>query len=260
MFTQLINLNNDNEKSQNNAINLLEHFICCLENNGQILNEHLLVKIDNGYMLYVATPKSNSLNSCFDSIYVKKDRNALAEIFTITVKQIGINPHSQEYCSCGKKTAIEMQTFANDVDSVFTCCACGKPIALYELPYLDRQDDHCVIVNWQNTYRATDTLWLESLSDRFTGNQLVKVDSVLNKNGREIANDISRKTERKCYYNIFDDLTKKVKFTKVHGKTVRICPSCERAMKYVKFCDNYERCVCDDCNLSSGLPKDELSG
>ncbi len=148
-----------------------------------------------------------------------------------------------------------MQTYANDIDSVFTCCTCGKPIPLYELPYLDKQSDHWHIVNWQSTYSATDTLWLDSLSDRFTGNQLTNVHSALNKIGKSIAEEISEKTGYKCYYNIFDDLTKKVKFVENNGETLRLCPHCEKPMKNIKFSEDYERFVCEDCKLSSDLRK-----
>lgn len=236
---------------------LIQHFICCLKNNGQILSESLLSQNNDIYTLYVTTPKCDSLDNRFDSIYVQCDRDKLNQCCTISVRPIGTNVDSQEYCSCRKRTIIEMQTFANDIDSVFTCCACGKPIALYELPYLDSQDDHWYIVNWQNTYRAVDTLWLDSLSDRFTGNQLVNGNSVLNKIGRKIADEIGLKVAAKVYYNIFNDLTKRVKFEKINGKHIRLCPGCGKVMKYAKFGDNYERFVCDDCSLSSDLPNED---
>ena len=256
MFVQMIEFKSIEKVSQNDAKESIEHFACCLKNNGQILSDYLLIQNSDTYMLYVTTPKADSLEKCFDSIYVKHDRNELNRFFELQAIKIGTNVDSQEYCSCKTRTAIEMQTFANDSDSVFTCCTCGKPIALYELPYLDKQDDHWYIVNWQNTYGATDTLWLDSLSDRFTGNQLSNVNSALNKIGRKIADEVSRKTRAKCYYNIFDDLTKKVKFVKENNKVLRLCPCCGNPMGHVKFCADYERFICEDCRLSSDLPKD----
>lgn len=257
MFAHIIELRILNNDIDIDIEERISSFVCSLKNNGQILRDHITVKNNYGYDLFVTAPKCDSLETCHDSIYVKRDRELLSKYVTINARQIGVDADSQEYCSCDKRTTIEMQTFANDIDSVFTCCICGKPIALYELPYLEKQDDHWCVVNWQHTYGATDTLWLDSLSDRFAGNQLVNVDSALNKSGREIAKEISEKTGLKCYYNVFDDLTKKIKFTKLNGKTVRICPSCGNAMKYVKFCDDYERCVCEDCKLASDLPKDD---
>lgn len=256
MFVHIIELKKINDGAKEDIEETINSFISALKNNGQILSEHKTVKNSHGYDLYVTAPKSNSLEPCNDSIYVKRDRELLGKYLSIDIRQIGIDADSQEYCSCVKRTAIEMQTFAGDIDSVFTCCDCGKPVALYELPYPDKQDDHWHVANWQNTYRAVDTLWLDSLSDRFTGNQRVNVNSVLNKNGREIAKEISQKAGLKCYFNVFDDLTKKVKFAKVDGKTVRICPSCGNAMNYVEFREDYLRYICDDCNLSSDVLKD----
>lgn len=257
MFVQKIMLRRINNDIENDIEEIIANFICSLKNNGQILRDHITVRNNQEYDIYVTAPKCNSLEKRYDSIYVKRDRDLLSKYFTINICQIGTDIDSQEYCSCEKRTAIEMQTFANDIDSVFTCCSCGKPIALYELPYIEKQDDHWCMVNWQHTFGATDELWLYCLSDRFTGNQLTNVNSALNKSGREIAEKISQKTGLKFYYNVFDDLTKKVKFTKVNGKAVRICPSCGKAMNYVKFGNYYERYICNDCNLSSDLPKDD---
>lgn len=95
------------------------------------------------------------------------------------------------------------------------------------------------------------------MSDRFTGNQLVNINSALNKEGRRIANEIGKKAGIKVYYNVFDDLTKKVRYVKLNDKLVRLCPCCDYPMRYVKNCDDYEIYVCDDCMLSSDLPNEE---
>ena len=256
MFAQIIELKNK-ENTAVDVENIIACYIVSLRNNGQILLEWSLVKVDGGYNIYVSTPKEDSLSGLHDSIYVKKYRQELDQYFDIYVKKIGLNAYSREYCSCTHRTAMEMQTYFEDIDSVFTCCACGKPVALYELPYLDKQDDHYAVVNWQGIFCATDKLWLDSLSDRFTGNQLVNVNSELSKRGREIADEIGKKAGLKVYYNVFDDFTKKVKFVKVNDRKVRLCPGCGKPMQYAKFCDNYKEIfVCEDCLLSSDLPNE----
>lgn len=256
MFVQIIELRQKSDAPVPNGKTLANRFLYSLENNGQILTQQICVEKEHGYDLIVTTPKRDSLESRYDSIHAKRDRELLEEHFSICVREVGRSAFGLEYCECTARRAMEMQTFEGDEDSAFTCCSCGNPIALYELPYLNMQDDHWAIVNWQNSFRATDTLWLNSLSDRFTGNQLVKPTSALNRHGREIAEEISAKTKTKVYYNIFDDLTKKVEFTEVNGKFLRVCPSCGKTMAYIKFCDDYERSVCDECGLSSEIPKD----
>lgn len=149
MFAQIIELKILVNIDEHDLDDKIYGFIGSLQNNGQILREFQIIKADGGYSLYVSMPKEDSLSVEFDSIYVKKYREELEKYFSVTVAQIGLNAKSQEYCSCTNRTAIEMQTYANDIDSVFTCCTCGKPIALYELPYIDGQDEHYSIISWQ---------------------------------------------------------------------------------------------------------------
>ena len=106
---------------------------------------------------------------------------------------------------------MEMQTFRFDIDSVFTCCDCGKPVVLYELPYLENREDHNDIQLWQDNYAAMDMLWLNCLCDRYTGNQRVKLDSALNKQGIEIAEYMSKQLGYPVYYHLECDYGKSIK-------------------------------------------------
>ena len=168
---------------------LIWHFLYALESNGQILKNYKVVKNTN-LMLFVTTPKEDSLSECYDSVYVKNDRKKLKNYYNVQITECGIDLESQEYCTCKIRHAIEMQTFRYDIDSVFTCCNCGRPITLYELPYLEKREDHNDVQQWQDNYAAMDMLWLNCLCDRYTGNQRVKHDSALNKQGIEIAESI----------------------------------------------------------------------
>ena len=104
---------------------LIWHFLCALESNGQILKNYKVIQNIN-FMLYVTTPKKDSLSECHDSVYVKNDREKIGEYFNLQIKDCGIDLESQEYCSCKTRSAMEMQTFRFDIDSVFTCCDCGN--------------------------------------------------------------------------------------------------------------------------------------
>lgn len=257
MYARVIEIIPNDKNPEVDFDELIGRFICSLKNNGQILSEYLLVNDDDKYSLYVTTPKLDSLNANFDSTYAARDRAELKKHCSFTVRSIGKNVYSEEYCSCDDWSIIEMETFAQDIDSVFICCTCGKPIALYELPHLDRQSDHGCIINWQNAYRATDELWLDGLSDKFTGKQLGNVNSRLNKLGKKIAAAMSRHTGAKIYLHISNDIPDQMQYATVDGQLTGLCPSCGKPMKYVKFCDDYEIFVCDDCSLSTDLPDDK---
>lgn len=254
MFVQVIELKNI-DRPQEEDRNIIENWLCSLKYNGQILSNNFILKTEHGYDVCVATPKGDSLEPCYDNIFVKRDRDLIRKHFSIAARSLGKSINGKEYCACTQRTAVEMQTFDEDTDSLFTCCSCGKPIALYELPYFGRSNDYLYILNWQDSYRAMHMLWMNSLNDKIFGKQLVKANSELNKIGREIAKELSEKAGLKIYYNMFDDLTGKVKYVTAKGKTVRKCPNCGKPMTYTKFSDNYEIFVCDDCKLSSDLPK-----
>jgi len=254
MFVQSLELKLINSEKADFAEEAVLDFAAALLNSGQILPEYTTVKVGQDYKLIVTTPEKDSLEPCFDSIYVKQFREHINELFKTELNLIGINALSQEYCSCQKRTAIEMQTFADDIDSVFTCCDCGKPIPLYRLPYVLGEKEYYWIVNWQKTYKAIDTVWYDSISDRFSGNQLVNVHSELNRRGLDIAEEMAKAKGLTVYYNVFDDFTKKIKFVKQDGRHLRICPSCGKPMEYRKFGDDYERFVCEECKLSSEVP------
>lgn len=256
MTAQVIDFIPNENSADVDFVELIGQYVCSLRNNGQILLENSFIKDGDKYSLYVTTPKPDSLDERFGSVYVKRDRAELDNYCTVTVRRIGQNVYSDEYCTCDTRSAMEMETYDVDIDSVFICCDCGKPIALYELPYLDGQNDHYPIVNWQNVYRATDTLWMDSLSDKFTGNQLANPNSRLNKLGKKIAAAMSRKTGTKIYLHIVHDVPGRVQYDTIDGQIIRLCPGCGEPMEYVEQCSDYEIFVCDDCLLSSDLPDD----
>lgn len=235
--------------SYNEIKDLIWHFLYSLESNGQILKNYKVIQNSN-FALYVTTPKEDSLNENYDSIYVKNDREKISEYFNTKVKECGIDLESQEYCICKKRSAMEMQTFNFDIDSVFTCCDCGKPIALYELPHPENQEDYNDIQLWQDNFAAMDMLWLNGLCDRYTGNQRVKLNSSLNKQGIEIAEHMSRQLGYPVYYHLECDCGKSIKAEKVGDQQIHICPKCSNLMKRVRFSKDHKRDVCKVCKLS----------
>ena len=57
-------------------------------------------------MLYVTTPKKDSLSEHHDSLYVRYDREKIVEYFNIKVKDCGFDLESQEYCTCKTRSAL----------------------------------------------------------------------------------------------------------------------------------------------------------
>lgn len=250
MYYKAITLYPKQDKIEYGEIkDLLWHFLFTLECNGQILKSYKIIKKEN-YVLYVTAPKQDSLDKKYDGCYVTKDKEKLSQYFNLQIEDCGIDLESQNYCDCNKRTAMEMQTYDRDVDSVFTCCDCGNPIALYELPYPKDSEDYCAIQWWQDNYAAMDMLWMNCLCDRHTGNQRVKFDSPLNKQGIEIAQYMSQQLQYPVYYHLACDYGKSIKTEKINDKITHICPKCEKTMNRIKFSEDHERDICKNCNLS----------
>ncbi len=236
--------------AKEDAEELIWTFLCSLERNGQILKDYKLTK-DKNYTMYVTLPKADSFDEKHDGVYVTRDRKKMNETYSYIVTLLGVNIESQPYCECKKRTAIEMQTYYRDPDSVFTCCDCGKPIVYYELPFpAENQEDYCWAQNWQENYSSMDILWMNCLCDRYTGNQRVKLDSALNKQGIEIAEYMSKQLGYPVYYHLECDYGKSVKVEKVGNQQIHICPRCQKLMKRVKFSEDHERDICENCALS----------
>lgn len=228
-------------------VETLWHFLVALVRNGQIINSYKIIKKSN-YTLYVTTPKNDSLNEYYDNFYVTADRKTILKYFDMVINDLGEDIESQSYCGCKYRSAIEMQTYAYDIDSAFTCCNCGKPIALYELTNIE--DDYYKVQEWQENYAAMDKLWLNGLCDRYTGNQLVNTDSALNQQGLAIARNMRDSEGGTVYYHLSCQYGNKVKTEKSGNEEIHICPKCQKLMTRVEFAEDYKRDVCKSCGLS----------
>ena len=229
--------------------NDLWYFLGALECNGQILKSYKIVKGDN-YMLFVSCPKPDSLCTKYDSIYVERRRVILDEKFEMKVTDIGRDIESREYCSCENRSCLEMQTHKFDIDSVFSCPDCGRPVALYELPLPEGQGDFCDIQLWRDNYSSMDMLWVNCLCDRYSGNQRVKSDSLLNKQGRELAKEISHSAKIPVYYHLQEDFGMSVGFEKTDGGLIHRCPICKEVMQRRSFGKKAQIDVCNSCEVS----------
>lgn len=224
-------------------------FFFALEKNGQVLPCYTLVK-GECHTVYATLPKSDSFDEKHDGFYVAQKRKRFDEAFRCTLTLLGESVESPAYCTCKTRHAIEMQTYYRDKDSVFTCLDCDKPIALYELPFPCEEKDHSATLAWQENYVAMDRLWMNCLCDRYTGNQRVKHDSALNKQGIQIARSLAAQLGYPVYYHLECDYGKSIKAEKVDGAQIHVCPQCLVRMKRTRYAEGYEIDVCDSCMLS----------
>lgn len=221
---------------------LFWHFLYALDCNGQILKYYKVIQEEN-VVLYATAPKEDSLDEKYDSVYVREDREKISELFSICVKDCGKDLGSNEYCECEKRSAMEMRTFFQDADSPFTCCDCGNPVALYELPKPKGAEDFLCVRLWRQDYCAIDLLWGNNFDDRYAGRQCTEPDSPLSRQGRIIAQYVADGLGYPVYYHLASDCGSGEK-GQIHA-----CPVCGQKMRRRKMGEN-EIDVCDECKLS----------
>lgn len=237
----------------NKTCDRIGDYLIALKHNGQILPDYAIVKNGEGYILYVTVPHEDSLSKDHETVYAARYREKLEKLFDFSFRKIGENVESREYCVCESHSFLEMGTYDCDVDSVFTCGDCGKPVALYKLPVLNGYDDHGDATGWQTDYASFDKIWLNSATDSVSGRQLFYPDSLLNKRGRAIAAETGEKLGCKVYYYMSDDCgfykRKTAERVKTENGKVRLCPSCKKPMTKKRLGEDTILC-CESCMLS----------
>jgi len=221
-------------ENENDVIDLFQHYFAFLYRNGQIFKNYEIIKTDNGFVAFVTLPEDNALDENFNNIYVSKYLAQVKELFEISIEIIGENLNYNKSCACKKSSWYMLYTNSIATDSPVVCGDCNKMIPLYKLPHLFNENEHDSILNWKETYRAIDELWIDSLSDRFTYRQLNNLDSQLSKIGLNICNELEKATNTPTYYYLFQDKKSKEKCPvcgadwKLNGEKTFIDYKCEK--------------------------------
>jgi len=196
-----------------------------------------MIKTDNGFVVFVTLPEDNALDENFNNIYVSEYLAQMKKLFKISIEIIGKNLNYDKSCTCKKSSWYMLYTDFIETDSPVVCGDCNKMIPLYKLPHLFNKNEHSSVLDWKETYRAIDELWIDSLSDRFTYRQLNNLDSQLSKIGLNICNELEKATNTPTYYYLFQN-----------GKSKEKCPICgaDWKLKGEKTFIDYR---CEKCRL-----------
>ncbi|MCL2672036.1 MAG: Zn-ribbon-containing protein [Clostridiales bacterium] len=207
--------------STDDALDLLWDYLRSLYNNGQILKNYELVKVDIGFVAFITLPEDDALDEKYNSIYVSQYLAQMKAVFRMTLKIIGENLNAEKSCACEKSSWYMLYTDFTQTDSPVVCGDCGESVPLYRLPHLFNEDEHHGILGWKETYSEIDSLWMYCLSDRFTYRQLHNPDSALSKIGRDICRELEKATDTPTYYYLYH-------YDSLSGtrKTPAECPIC----------------------------------
>jgi len=210
----------------------------CLYKNGQILDNHEVIKSDTGLFAYVTLPTDEALDEEHNNDYVNEYLEKLRKYYDLSMSVLGENLNQGDSCCCKDPSWYLLFTRWTDNDSPVLCGDCGDSVPLYKLPHI-YDKEHIHVTHWQKDYASIDRLFMHCLSDRFTYRQMHDPKSQLSERGREICQDFQEKMGKPFYYYLFNYLR--------YSKTCPVCGSDWRVEDENSIVDF----KCDTCMLAA---------
>lgn len=221
------------EENKEEEIDLLWNYLSCLYKNGQILKDFELIKKEKNYLAFVTVAEELSLAEQYNNIYVKEELSKLYTIFSLSFKLIGENLNCNNSCQCKQPSCYILYTDYTCLESPIICGNCGNSIPLYKLPYLFSENEYFTILSWQKTYQSIDQIWMESLADHFSYQQLSNPNAQLTKIGRKICYELEKQLKKPVYYYLFHA-----------NHPLSNCPSCGKLLQKSNIKNIDYQCDC----------------
>ncbi len=229
--------------NKDDIIENVDSLLSMMYKNGQILGEWIVETYDENYVATVITTDNDSLDEKYFNSYILK----ALQSFEINVEILCDDPTANDSCHCNDHSFYVLAVFPYDVTSPILCGDCGREIPLIHIPYIFNEEEHYSILSFQKLFHAVDTIWLESLSDRFSKRQIIDVNSQLNKRGIDICSDLEKKLNKLVYYYLSNPIGGWYQYEK-NNKFLEKCPKCGGKFETVNnICVNK---ICHRCRLA----------
>ena len=213
--------------------------------NGQIINEWIIETRDDFFVASIIATDDDSLDSKYYNGYIRKE---LAN-FEISYEIICNEPMSTDCCHCDEHSHYILAVNPYENSSPIICGDCGKEIPLIRIPYLYQEEEHWSILGFQSMYKSVDSLWMDSLSDRFTRRQIVDHKSQLNKIGMDIRTELENKVKKPVFYLLGNPIGGWYEFEK-NNKVLSSCPKCGGEIVKSNGYFDTDLNVCQNCRLA----------
>lgn len=210
-------------------------YLAMLYKNGLIAVSYQVYRTEEVVKAVVTAAGSDIWDEKYENSYSKEEREKLEKTFQIKWQKIGISTDFEPACQCkSPRWYLVKSDFSVELTPV-VCGDCNGRVPLYQLPYIENEQEYYTVLGWKSAYEAMDRLFLHSLHDRYTYRQLHKPDSQLSKEGREITAAFERAIGKPFYYYLFN-----------YYRSSKECPNCGKDWQLEKGIVDYQ---CSDCRI-----------
>ena len=228
----------------------LQGYLAALYQNGQIAGDSV-ARVRGGYLVTVRIPRSDALKPAAANRWVRLalKRVESAGLRSPGLRRLGPDPDSRSPCTCRRRPFLLLFTNFLTDDSPVRCGGCFGPVPLYVLPPTGESGNYHDLLRWQDAYHAMDTLFIGSgPGEIYAHRQMSCVDSVLAKDGRDMAMRLEKKTRRPVYYYLMT----------YYGSSDarerrRKCPSCKGVWLLASPIHRIFDFQCPRCRLLSNI-------
>lgn len=239
-------VNFDEEKFFSDEKELVEDYLCMLQMNGQIYSDYSAVcEGGHKFRAFVNVPERESLDARYNNDY----DNRSYRYMTVKITDMGDNFLYEENCRCKEVPYYILEgSFDAGTSSPVICGRCGNEVPLYKLPRLYSEEDHFSLISFNKCFAGVHELFVQSLSDRFTKNQLSNPRSSLNKAAFAVREELEKKLDKPVYVNLTKiyDLSSRRAASADQDK----CPLCGKTLSECTFQIGLVRMFkCEDCRL-----------
>ncbi|NLB81233.1 MAG: DUF2310 family Zn-ribbon-containing protein [Clostridiaceae bacterium] len=234
-FKPILPLQNEDE-----SVSMLWDYLEILVQNGQIMLDYLLLKVEDEFIATVTLPDDDSLSEKYNNCYINDMLCKIKAVFSVSQPYyIAENTNYDNTCTCDSPSWYMLYADYSTDESPVVCGDCGHEVALHKLPYIFNEQEYYTLLSWQQMYQHVHSLWVLCLSDRFTYRQLSNPHSQLSKLALEIRAELEEKLKKPVYYYIYHA-----------DKPLNNCPNCNQEWIHspnIKTVDY----ICPKCKLAT---------
>lgn len=227
----------------------LECFLGALRSNNNLCGDWAALELEGKVQVRSMTPAPDALKRDTWTIYARGWHDKL-NAMSHSPLQMCLVPEEKEgehFCDCPTPSGLILFSTYPPFSMPIRCLDCDCMVPLYRLPFLNDEEEHWTLRQWNRESITLDELYMISQwGERMAYHQLSNPRSGFIKHSRQVAALLEAKTQTPVYVFLLN----------VHEPYGKGCPRCKRPWLWPDSGKSLHTFKCDHCRLISQEPVD----